>query len=43
MKTSEETLLLSRHFGDKRAVEILAGAGFECIDYYPTFFTLPSG
>ena len=42
MKTSEETLLLSRHFGDKRAVEILAGAGFECIDYSMNDMSTPN-
>ena len=33
MKTSEETLYLRRKFGDKKAIQILAEAGFDCIDY----------
>ena len=33
MKTSGETLYLAKRFGDKRAVQILAEAGFDNIDY----------
>ena len=33
MKTSEETLYLAKRFGDERAVQILAEAGFDYIDY----------
>lgn len=33
MKIAAETMNLSKRLGDKRAIEIMAEAGFDCIDY----------